>query len=55
MLKKLDDAGQDSAINKSYMKEIRRNLHEGSILTEEQFEQVLPKKSAMTSVKAKSG
>jgi len=55
MLKKLDDSGQESAINKSSMREIRRNLIEESALSEEQFEQILPKKSAMTSIKTKSG
>jgi hypothetical protein len=55
MLKKLEDSGQETAINKSSMKEIRRNLIEGSSLSEEQFEVILPKKSAMTSVKSKSG
>jgi len=37
MLKKLEDSGQESAINKSSMKEIRRKLLEDSVITEEQF------------------
>lgn len=54
-MKKLDEGGQESAINKSSMKEIRRSLIEGSLFAEEQFEAVVPKKSAMTSIKTKSG
>jgi hypothetical protein len=55
MFKSLEEGGHESALTKSAMKDIRSTFINHTKYPEEDFEVVVPKKSALTGVKTRTG
>ena len=55
MFKSLEEGGHESALTKSTMKDIRLSFISRTKLPEEDFEAVIPKKSALTGIKTRTG
>ena len=55
MFKSFEEGGHESAITKSVIKDIRSGFISSTLLPEEDFEDIVPKKASLTSIKTRTG